>query len=215
MEKVDLWKKYAVDFPVESFLGQVAIDLGFDENAYRQLLIDLKRRKEHFEFSPLFGNTISFDNHFGEKKTVITEKTQSETIDFKDLVRMLSIIDRVFMPILPLGTVVKLNEEQILEDDLKYLESIRSDLTVQIIGQKIISGDGFYVDYISSIWPVGLNLVSEPIIVNNVMIEEVMQKGYSNDFSQEYQDALREKILREGYHPISFEWLLEVLMSEN
>ena len=45
MEKVDLWKKYAVDFPVESFLGQVAIDLGFDENAYRQLLIDLKRRK--------------------------------------------------------------------------------------------------------------------------------------------------------------------------
>lgn len=49
---------------------------------------------------------------------------------------MLSIIDRVFMPILPLGTVVKLNEEQILEDDLKYLESIRSDLTVQIIGQK-------------------------------------------------------------------------------
>ena len=128
---------------------------------------------------------------------------------------MLSIIDRVFMPILPLGTVVKLNEEQILEDDLKYLESIRSDLTVQIIGQKIMSGDGFYVDYISSIWPVGLNLVSEPIIVNNVMIEEVMQKGYSNDFSQEYQDALREKILREGYHPISFEWLLEVLMSEN
>lgn len=45
MEKVDLWKKYAVDFPVESFLGQVAIDLGFDENAYRQLLIDLKEER--------------------------------------------------------------------------------------------------------------------------------------------------------------------------
>lgn len=215
MEKIDLWKEYVIDFPIEGFPGQVAVDLGFDGNAYRDLLVSLWNMEGHFEFTPMFGSRTCFETDFRNQTVSISRDSDCVTVDLSSWIELLSAVDRIFVPFLPLGTVVELDRSMIPEDDLRTVDEAGLEPVVQIAGQKIFADDKFYIDYLAVLWPAGLNLNNVPLIVSNVMIGKIIQKGYEDEISKEYQDFVRERILKEGRESAFFVELSKVITSES
>lgn len=115
-------------------------------------------------------------------------------LTFDQLLRLMGLIDSVYSPVYPLGTILKLKREM-LPDKWQEIVSDQEEVLVMVTGRKQ-NLPGVYAnylfDYITVIWPLGALPEVEPIGVSNMMIENVVFPGYTNELEKE----MEEKVLK-------------------
>ncbi len=64
---------------------------------------------------------------------------------------------------------------------------------LQIVARKVaVETSDNYVDYLATVWPIGMQPLVQPIFISNYLIKSVIAKGYTNEFEKKY--AKRNKV---------------------
>ena len=147
-----------------------------------------------YQYTPPIGSalTCQFDYEKGRVHLVFTKVDREFSLsDFQDF---LGIIDSVYSPIYPIGTVVEL-DLALLPDELETSFGEEPGPLFSITGRKVGLGEGFedyIVDYLGRLWPFGEMPASHPVMISNMMIERVRFEGYSDEWESRFsEDILR------------------------
>lgn len=111
------------------------------------------------------------------------------TIAQQDFISLLITIECYMQEYLPLGSVVKVNKE-----NLDIVSS--KDLTV-VIEQRMIhpKGKNYYIDYRAIPYPMGIFTEQMYVYFSAMDIEEVVFEGYSDPENEGYELALKESLI--------------------
>lgn len=173
-----------------------------------------KYRKLELEYhhKPKIGAPIDVYFDYGEDggDRTVTFKRQRVTVKFSedDFLIFLAKVDAVYSEILPIGTVVELDEEMmppVIKEQIK--NSGIAELVV-ITGRKVPLQkpfDRYLVDYYAYLWPIGQLPVSVPITVSNMMISKVVHMGWQHPLDETFSmEVLRATQLAKEQNSTAF-----------
>ena len=180
--------------PVTDDLIYLGKQIGARPALLKGLYKSLRKLEDAYHYESKIG--ASFDATFDyEAQSIHIEYGKVDLyLTIADLTDFLGIIDSVYSPIYPLGSVVELDVE-LLPETLQESLSDGPGAQVLITGRKMPLGDeedDYLIDYLGHIWPIGQMRTTEPFFVSNMMIKEVTFEGYSNAWEERFtEDVLR------------------------
>ena len=191
-------------FPVTDDLIYLGKQIGARPALLKGLYKSLRKLEDVYHFEAKIG--ANFDATFDyEIQSVHLEYGKVDLyLPISDLIDFLGMIDSVYSPIYPLGSVVELDVE-LLSEALQISLSEGPVAKVLITGRKVPLGDEnneYLVDYLGYIWPIGQMSGAEPLFISNMMIKNVTVEGYNTAFEENFtEEVLRSSQL--GHQQIS------------
>ncbi|MBC9722786.1 MAG: DUF4176 domain-containing protein [Lactobacillus sp.] len=200
MDKNELLKKYITSeylgFSVSNELFSTIITLGTQVQLFRKICLNLLEKRDKIEHKPVIGANITFSIDYVNNEIEIDRLQRKDVISLSDFCKVLALIDSIYTPIYPLGSVVEL-DESLLPSEIKQLfENSELGFLVTLHARKVaIEKTNLIIDYVGTIWPLGMLPEVEPIIINNLMIKRIVSSGLSNEYEEKYVSFLRRKQL--------------------
>ncbi|GAK30159.1 hypothetical protein WOSG25_012560 [Weissella oryzae SG25] len=179
---------------VDDSLITLAMSLGINQAVFKDIYQVIRKRGEVFSHQVMMGPLVKADFDWVTGNVDLQVGPYRKSLIFNQLLRLMGLIDSVYSPVHPLGTVLKLNREM-LPDKWQEMVSDQEEVLVMVTGRKQdLPGvyANYLFDYITVIWPLGALPEVEPIGVSNMMIENVVSPGYTNELEKE----MEEKILK-------------------
>lgn len=201
MDKSELLKKYIsskyLGFPISTELFSTALIIGTQLQLFREICLGIYNKNDKFEYKPAIGADIKFTVDYEKSEIEIERLQKKECINLINFCKLLSLLDSICMPIYPLGSVVELDEALLPKEVIEVLEKSEFGFLVTLQGRKIpVEQTNIIIDYIGTIWPLGLLPRIEPILIHNFMIKRLVYSGLSNETEKKYTSYLRNQQLR-------------------
>lgn len=198
-----------IKFEVNDDILTLANFLGNHPQILREIYKNYRKLELKYVYKPKIGAPIFVNFDYGEFRSV-TFKRQNIvlTLSEADFLIFMAKIDAVYTDILPVGSVVELDEEMlplVIQEQLKV--SGIAELMV-IAGRKIPLQkpfDSYIVDYYSYLWPIGQMVTTPPIFVSNMMIKKVVHMGFQHPLDEKFSlDVLKATQLAAGQISTAF-----------
>lgn len=210
MNNGTLWKEHLPDIfddrqNIDEY-SSLGVLLGTQKQVFKEAYLTYLKCKEQYSYQPILGAKVDFKFDYQTHFVRIKRLEHELTLSFHDFQKYMGLIDAVFAEIYPIGTVVELDEKMLPTNVRELFTQPDQGLLVTIQGRKIpISKTNNLIDYIGSVWPVGLMLDVEPFIMNNLMVKKVVSEGLNNEYEQQYVwYQLRKKQLTENMQSYVF-----------
>lgn len=184
----------AVDFEITPAIHSLVKAMGVNRailtGAYRSLLT----KQTSFKIKPLFSDEYRFTFDYEAQLVTVDQGEENRVLSIDQLRLLLGKVDAATSPIYPLGSVLKLNDAM-LPDGLLDLTQLSDEShgLVTITGRKLQLIEPFnkyVVDYIATAWPLGGQVGEQPMMVSNMMIDNLVFKGFSNSDEEAFADTL-------------------------
>lgn len=187
-------------------IKSIALILASQNKTFQNLLLSYKILAENYSYSPLFGSDIDFQFRHSDRQVVIIKEGVEITLSVQEFNQLCSLIDVLFTPIYPLGTVVELKEELFSEEVQSYFKSRNMGMYAVLHARRyMVTGDD-YIDYLGSLWPMGVVKEADTMSISSYMIKEVVFEGFTNNVEEDYvMNNLRQTFLNEGKQSILFQ----------
>ncbi|WP_208423181.1 DUF4176 domain-containing protein [Latilactobacillus fragifolii] len=204
----DLWKKYLPNSLVNSNLTEEYISvgkmLGSQKSVFKQLYLAYLRQEISFEFKPTIGAKFSCLFDYQKRSVQIMRLEKQLVFTFEIFQQYMRLIDALYSPILPIGTVVVLDEKFLPEEIRMMFSEGDLGLLVSIHARKVTLSESSLIDYVGTIWPFGMMVDVEPLFLNNLMIEKVVMSGLTNDYEKRYSEILQKQQLIDQKYSYAF-----------
>ncbi|MBM7643132.1 DUF4176 domain-containing protein [Streptococcus loxodontisalivarius] len=138
-------------------------------------------------------------------EVIVSGDDYSFTCSRSDFMTLVALIDMVYTPIYPLGTVVELDVDKMPPIFKKSLDDTK--LMVMLTGRKLQLREGYQqyiLDYVGRLWPHGEQLGSAQFRVSNLMIKKVVFEGYRDDREEERAEFLRARQIAKRQRSTAF-----------
>lgn len=195
-------------FVLDATLRDVIVALGHNLPLMRKVYKGTVNHEHEVAHTPVFGSPMTFSFDYVNEVAEITRGEWHKQFSLTDWLHLLGLIDAVYAPIYPIGTILVL--DKILMPPLlaKAVAASGDDLQVVITGRKIPlinEFSSYLADYIVRIWPFGEIPNSGYIVITNMMIQQVVQMGPVNDLDKEFtEQVLRTDQLLDGKISIAY-----------
>lgn len=218
MTELELWKLANLELDDDSLLNKICLDIATDMEQLNKIIDGILQKDSFFEYTPLFGTGLKVSYHWDKKQVVLERLEQSTSLEMITWFELLAKIDLVFSNVLPIGSVIEVDGEKTTPELREIFESQEDGIGfyLQIIARKVaIENSDNYVDYLATIWPIGMQPLVQPIFISNYLIKSVIAKGYTNEFEKKYAKGMKLNMLLKKRHSILLDMLLGVLEDEN
>lgn len=181
-------------FDVSEEMVTLAKVLGANQKMLQGAFNALRLHEHEYTFKPLLQSEYVFNFDEDEQVVTVTFANQTVKFEFEQFLQYLGRIDAAASPIYPIGTVIQISQEFVPKELLEMTQiSDESTGYVMITGRKvqlIDEFDQYVVDYLGLFWPFGNLKMSQPMMISNMMIDQVVQMGYSNTDEIQYEEML-------------------------
>ena len=159
----------------QAVLEQVGYSLVGQADAFRKLQLVIFKKESLYSYSSLLGTSVEMEFDWDSSIACLTYLDSEVKLPMKDFMLWLSYTDLLLAPVLPL---------------VSAMEDAKVPFMATIMGRRIIPepDDKEYIDYMVSIYPYGMRLDVEPLFIPSYLISQVIHKGYSDTFDQDYVD---------------------------
>ncbi|WP_265488893.1 DUF4176 domain-containing protein [Lactobacillus sp. PV034] len=208
----ELWYELNPEITPESLINKVCLSISSDIKQLDLIVEGLLQNKESFNYQPLFGADILVSYDWKKLSVVVKSLNQIEELSLFQWINYLAKIDTIFSPILPNGSVIEIDGEKISKEVKEIFETDEPGLGfyLQVISRRAtVENSNAYADYLTTIWPIGIQPLFQPIPISNYVIKSVINEGYKNTFEEKYTNALRLESIINQRHSILFDNLLE------
>lgn len=202
--KTELWKQVCSKDNLEMeptddllALGQF---LGGQSVLFRKSYLSFLQKEPLFEYKPTIGAKLLVHFDYEQEKVDIQRSPIQLTLTFDQFASYMGLIDAVFSEVYPIGTVIELDETLLTKDVQAMFSTSELGLSVIIHGRRLpIEDTTSCIDYVTSLWPFGMQAAVEPIYVNNLMIKRVLSTGMTNEYEDRYVfEVLRRQWIDQG-----------------
>lgn len=163
-------------------LGQY---LGSNFSVLRGIFGACKAKQPSYEYKPLIGAAVIAEFDYQQDKVTIQRAPLNLSLELNQLMRYLGVVDMVYAPLYPTGTVVELDKDLLPLKVMKIFEQGMFKPYLLITGRKIeLKNPSYVIDYVGRIWPFGETPHQDPVIVSNVMISRVVYPGFKDEAEQ-------------------------------
>lgn len=169
-------------------LKQIGISIGNDPAAAKKMYLDYLNKNN--------------------KNEVVIEG-QSIKVKFNStlFLKFLNLVDICYSEILPVGSVVEADLEK-FPVGFKNLYELNDEPALFIIsGRKVPAHDietPFYVDYTTRLFPLGETDFVPAFQLSNMMIKQVVHRGFSNDHEVEFTEKIRQDMINAKVRSVGF-----------
>ena len=174
----------------QAVLEQVGYSLVGQADAFRRLQLVILKKESLYRYSSLLGTSVVMEFDWDSSTACLTYLDSEVKLPMKDFMLWLSYTDLLLAPVLPLGSLVELDRDLLPQGLVSAMEDAKVPFMATIMGRRIIPepDDKEYIDYMVSIYPYGMRLDVEPLFIPSYLISQVIHKGYSDTFDQDYVD---------------------------
>lgn len=188
----------------EPLIEMETVDVAFDigqffgnqQGLMKQVYAAYSQQLSTFEFKPPLGAKLLVTFNWENQVITLEKSGNAMTLSHKAFLRWMGLIDLVYAPILPNGSVVEIDCSLLSPPIRKMFEESKLGALLMITGRKVSLMEGFEqyaVDYLGILWPLGMIPGMEPVFISNMMIKRVVFKGYVNGFEN--------KLVNEAIYP--------------
>ncbi|MDR1018327.1 MAG: hypothetical protein LBM02_06455 [Lachnospiraceae bacterium] len=161
---------------------------GANNKLYHDVYKTIFNHKDSFKYDSFVGSDIEMKISYENEIIFLKRGEQVIKVGYEDFLTLLSFVDISFSKVLPLYTVVEL-EEEMFNEDLQKVFASRKNTYVALTARKILVTDGeneYVIDYYGRLWPYGEIPDIPPILVTNMLIKKVVSMGISDDDEIEF-----------------------------
>lgn len=179
MTELELWKLADLELDDDSLLNKICLDIATDMEQLNKIIDGILQKDSFFEYTPLFGTGLKVSYHWDKKQVVLERLEQSTSLEMITWFELLAKIDLVFSNVLPIGSVIEVDGEKTTPELREIFESQEDGIGfyLQIIARKVaIENSDNYVDYLATIWPIGMQPLVQPIFISNYLIKVLLLK---------------------------------------
>lgn len=198
-------------FPIEAdreLMKQVGYSITQQRGVFGELQFAFINREPFYTYKSMIGDSIEFQFDWDAQKLTIEYLGTVLTITIAQFRSWMSYTDLLLSPILPLGTMVELNQDKLPRRVIELMEEANVSFKAIILGRRVIFGSGShgYIDYLVSLYPYGLRPDVEPILIPAYYIKTVLQEGQTDELDKNYIrqqyriDYFKQNIVSEVYH---------------
>lgn len=162
--------------------------IGNNNPLFRNIYKAYRDNEIEYHYQPMLGQEMKLLFNYADEEIVIEYQNQNITMTTHQFLDFLSKIDVTFSKILPVGTIVDL-DETMFPEQLQTMFSQELGARVVIVGRKSPMPSPFedyIVDYLAYFWPLGQFYGQQPIWISNMMIKQVISKGYTDDIEEDF-----------------------------
>lgn len=169
-------------------LKQIGYSVTQREEIFRELQFVFLNGKPFYAYKSILGETIEFQFDWDIQIVTIfylETKIELTLIQFNS---WFSYTDLLLSPILPLGTLVELNQDKLPSKLIELMKESDISFRAVILGRRVLLGSGSrgYIDYLVSLYPYGLRPDVDPIFIPNYYIKNVLQEGQTDELDKSY-----------------------------
>jgi hypothetical protein len=142
---------------------------------------------------------------FSKRETKVVVKGADARVELEedDFFTFLGVVSDCYLPILPLGSVVRLKKEMMLKGksfgELEHLDVVITD---RFLAHKELH---FFFPYGGVIYPTGMYETWQRIHFGPQLVESVLQEGFSDDREETYALLMKKELLgMRGLHSMAF-----------
>jgi hypothetical protein len=120
----------------------------------------------------------------------------------KDFFAYLALVSDVYLPVLPLGSTVRLKQSafDVMEDMGGYEPEV-----VVVDRYLAVPEAGIYFPYSGAVYPLGTFGAEKKIYFGMQLVEQVLHEGYTDEKEKAFNALMKEEyILEKGLHSLSF-----------
>ena len=176
---------------IENLAHAMATNLTLLVGVYRAMWA----KQSEFRLKPLFSAEYTFTFDYKANKASVSQGDMRIELTVEQFYMLLGKIDAAISPIHPLGTVLRLNDKMLPKSLMEQTQvSDESRGLVIVTGRKlklIEPFSNYIVDYTVSPWPMGATVGEQPMMVSNMMVDQVVAPGFSNADEEKYADVLK------------------------
>lgn len=203
IEKKELLAQYLTSeyFPTAELaeLSTVAMTLGNQIALFKQLYQCFLKQEPELDYQPQIGANMTFTFDYQKESVSITRIRSENILSFAAFRQLMALIDAIYAPIYPVGSVVELDESLLPDEVGDFFKGSELGCLVTLHARKIaIKNTHYIVDYVGTIWPLGMLPEVEPILINNLMIKRLVFNGLTNHYEEEYANHLKKQQLSDG-----------------
>ncbi len=218
MTELELWKLAVPELDDDGLLNKICLDIATDMDQHNKIIDGILQKDSLFEYTPLFGTGLKVNYQWDKKQVVLERLGQSVSLEMTAWFELLAKIDLVFSDVLPIGSVIEVDGEKTTPELREIFESQEDGIGfyLQIVARKVaVETSDNYVDYLATVWPVGMQPLVQPIFISNYLIKSVIAKGYTNEFEKKYAKGTKLNMLLKKRHSILLDMLLGMLEDED
>ncbi|WP_208423194.1 DUF4176 domain-containing protein [Latilactobacillus fragifolii] len=117
----------------------------------------------------------------------------------------LATIDTACNTIYPIGTLVELDLDYVQPELRASFEDANLGLFLVIQSRLLPTKQtDYYLNYLATMWPMGISPDVHPITLNNYQVKRVVHMGFTNDLDEQYVLKLRQEFLTQKRIPTSY-----------
>lgn len=185
-----------ISFEVTDDILALGNFLGNHYEVLRSLYKAYRKLELTYDYKPKIGASLSVHFDYGEDRSVTFERQSLKVkLSEADFLIFMAKVDAIYGEILPVGSVVELDETMlpyVIQEQVK--NSGIAELVV-LVGRKISLQepfDRYIIDYYGYLWPIGQLATTPPITISNMMIKRVVHKGFEHPLDETFSmDVLR------------------------
>lgn len=165
---------------------------GGDYVAFKEMYKAYLNKAANYENDPMIGAKVEINFDWKKEEVIIKQLEKELIFTAKDFLHFLNLIDICFSDVYPVGTVVELDLDMMPRPFRRMYTD--SEALVSILGRKVPLGEGldYYVDYVGRLWPFGVEPLTPPLFLSNVLIKRVVFTGMIDEAEEKFV----EKVLR-------------------
>lgn len=179
---------------VDDELITMAMSLGINQVVFKDIYRAIRDRETEFSHQVMMGPLVEATFSWADNIVSLQIGPYKKELKFEQLLKFMGLIDAVYAPVYPLGTILKIKQDM-LPDQWQTMFSNQDELLVIVIGRKQELPNKFtdyLFDYITVLWPLGVLPDVEPISISNLMIDQVIVLGHTDELEKE----MAEKVLK-------------------
>jgi len=163
--------------------------------------------EESVKYEPDTGAPVSVMFNREIKEVRINRLKMENTFTNQQFSKFIELIDTCYSQIIPLGSVVEIDSSMMPEPLKDHMETTNQGALVMIIAQKVALHEdleGFYADYLATLWPFGAQEQLSPFLVSNMMIKNVVHRGMTNEMAELFKKSLKNKTISDNLRSIAY-----------
>lgn len=184
-----------IDFEVTDQVLLIANFLGNHLEILRSVYKSYRILESQMTYKPKIGAEVRVNFDYQAHTVTFYRNDIELTFTESQFLIFLGKIDAIYSEILPIGSIVELDEEMLPPVIKEQLENSGIAELVMISGRRIPLPEPYnehIIDYYAYIWPIGKLPSISPITVSNMMIKKVVHVGFTNALEETFAlDVLR------------------------
>jgi hypothetical protein len=179
---------------VDDDLITMAMSLGINQVVFGELYQVIRDRGTEISHQVMMGPLVEATFDWTDNVASLQVGPYKKELKFEQLLKFMGLIDAVYAPVYPLGTILKI-KQGMLPEQWQTMFSNQDELLVMVVGRKQELQNDFadyLFDYITVLWPLGVLPNVEPISISNLMIDRVIALGHTDELEKE----MAEKVLK-------------------